>query len=129
MTVKVDVAGTTVTIEMTRLPRDMSSKVEAYLDGEQPSFNGDIDLSDRTAFQRNVLEAIRSIPYGRTVPYSHVARRVGRGDAARAVANACGSNPCPIVIPCHRVVAADGLGGYRYGAEVKEALLELEDAL
>jgi methylated-DNA-[protein]-cysteine S-methyltransferase len=72
-----------------------------------------LDLSDRSAFDRRVLLAVRDIPWGRTASYGEVARRVGSPRAARAVGSAVGRNPLSLVIPCHRVIAADGtLGGY-----------------
>ena len=80
-----------------------------------------------TAFQRRVWEALRSIPLGATRTYSEVARSIGQPSAIRAVAHACASNPTSIVVPCHRVVRADGtLGGYRWGLGRKKILLEQE---
>lgn len=80
-----------------------------------------------TAFQRRVWEYLQSIPYGATRSYSQVARGIGEPKATRAVARACASNPVAVAIPCHRVVREDGdLGGYRWGVERKDALLNLE---
>jgi AraC family transcriptional regulator of adaptative response/methylated-DNA-[protein]-cysteine methyltransferase len=80
-----------------------------------------------TAFQRRVWEALRRVPYGSTRSYAQVARAIGHPTATRAVARACAMNPAALVIPCHRVVRADGgLGGYRWGIERKRALLERE---
>jgi AraC family transcriptional regulator of adaptative response/methylated-DNA-[protein]-cysteine methyltransferase len=80
-----------------------------------------------TAFQRRVWEALRSIPPGMTRTYSEVARSIGQPSAVRAVAHACAANPASIVVPCHRVVRTDGsLGGYRWGLQRKERLLEQE---
>ncbi|HLG67599.1 MAG TPA: methylated-DNA--[protein]-cysteine S-methyltransferase [Acidimicrobiales bacterium] len=80
-----------------------------------------------TPFQRAVWQALAGIPYGTTVTYAEVARRVGRPAAFRAVGQANGANPLPIFLPCHRVVAARGkLGGYAGGLDVKRWLLELE---
>ena len=74
-----------------------------------------------------VWDQLRRIPYGETVTYGELARRVGNPRAFRAVANACGANPLPIIIPCHRVVAAGGKpGGYTGGLAIKLALLEIE---
>lgn len=81
-----------------------------------------------TAFQRKVWDALQDIPPGRTTTYGELARRVGLPGGARAVAQACGANPAAVIVPCHRVVAADGgLGGYRWGVERKRALLTLEE--
>jgi len=80
-----------------------------------------------TAFQRLVWEELRQIPYGETRSYSAVAQALGRPTATRAVARACASNPVALVIPCHRVVRENGaLGGYRWGMERKQALLNQE---
>lgn len=83
-----------------------------------------------TAFQQQVWQELRKIPYGQTRSYSEIARRIGRPKAARAVARACATNPVPIVIPCHRVIREDGsLGGYGGGIKRKRALLSHEGAL
>jgi AraC family transcriptional regulator, regulatory protein of adaptative response / methylated-DNA-[protein]-cysteine methyltransferase len=80
-----------------------------------------------TAFQASVWKALREIPAGETRTYAQVAASLGRPTAVRAVAGACGANPVALVVPCHRVVRTDGgLGGYRWGLEVKAALLEAE---
>ncbi len=80
-----------------------------------------------TAFERKVFEALRAIPAGATATYGDLARAIGHPGAARAVGSACARNPVPLVIPCHRVVRADGTaGGYRFGESRKRALLELE---
>ena len=81
-----------------------------------------------------VLRAMRAVGYGETITYGELARRSGTGLPARAIGSIMGSNPVPLVIPCHRIVAADGLGGYSggpygQGVATKRALLELEGAL
>ncbi len=97
-----------------------------YLDGHEPHLDLPLDVR-ATAFQRQVWEALRKIPYGQTQSYADIARAIGRPRATRAVAQACASNPAALVIPCHRVVRSDGdLGGYRWGIERKRALLERE---
>ncbi|PYP73882.1 MAG: bifunctional DNA-binding transcriptional regulator/O6-methylguanine-DNA methyltransferase Ada [Gemmatimonadetes bacterium] len=97
-----------------------------YLDGREPHLDLPLDIR-ATAFQRQVWEALRKIPYGRTRSYAEVARAIGRPRATRAVARACASNPAALVIPCHRVVKSNGdLGGYRWGMERKQALLRQE---
>ncbi|NQU10361.1 methylated-DNA--[protein]-cysteine S-methyltransferase [bacterium] len=86
-----------------------------------------LDLSAGTDFQRRVWRTLRSIPFGETRSYAWVARRVGRPRAARAVGAACGANPVPVLVPCHRVVAGDGsLGGFSAGLGWKRRLLALE---
>ena len=80
-----------------------------------------------TAFQRRVWTALQRIPFGETRSYSEVAKAIGKPTAARAVARACATNPVAVAIPCHRVVRESGeMGGYRWGIERKEALLEME---
>jgi len=76
-----------------------------------------------------VWEALRVVPSGHTLTYSQVADRIGSPRAVRAVGSACAANPAALVVPCHRIVRHDGtLGGYRWGLETKEALLEVEGA-
>ena len=83
-----------------------------------------------TPFQQQVWAELRKVPYGQTVSYGELARRVGRPAAARAVGQAVGANPVPIIVPCHRVVGANGsLVGYGGGLEIKSALLRLEGVL
>lgn len=79
-----------------------------------------------TGFQRQVWEALLRIPVGQTVTYAELARQVGRPGAARAVGGAVGANPVPLLVPCHRVVAAGGLGGFSSGTEMKARLLTIE---
>ena len=80
-----------------------------------------------TPFQMEVWAELQRIPYGTVISYGELARRVGRPRAARAVGSANGANPIAVIIPCHRVIAADGgVGGYGYGIERKQILLELE---
>jgi len=105
---------------------DAAEQLEAYFRGELRQF--DLPLAPQgTAFQLQVWQAMREIPYGQTVTYAELARRVGRPQAARAVGGASSRNPLPVVVPCHRVVGSDGsLTGYAGGLHLKQALLELE---
>lgn len=97
-----------------------------HLSGESRTLDLPLDVSG-SRFQRRVWDAIAAIPYGETRAYSELAARIGQPTAARAVARACGANPVPIAVPCHRVVGRRGdLGGYRYGRERKRALLDRE---
>ena len=101
-------------------------QLEAYLAGERDRFELELDLRG-TPFQRRVWDALREIPYGSTVSYSELARTIGRPDVVRAVGAAVGRTPVPIIVPCHRVVGADGsLTGYGGGLQRKRALLDLE---
>lgn len=94
--------------------------------GESDATRLPLDLAG-TAFQMRVWEALRDVPSGSTLTYSQLAARIGAPRAARAVGSACAANPTALVVPCHRVVRRDGsLGGYRWGLELKERLLEVE---
>ena len=102
--------------------------LEEHLRGIRPHLDLPLDLS-ATPFQRRVWEALRLIPYGETRTYQQLAASVGRPEAVRATARACASNPVAVVIPCHRVVRADGaVGGYAWGSRRKTLLLEWERA-
>jgi methylated-DNA-[protein]-cysteine S-methyltransferase len=105
-------------------------QLTSYFDGELELFDLPLEL-DGTQFQRRCWLALATIPYGQTVSYGEQARRLGLGpDAARAVGAANGRNPLPIVLPCHRVIGADGsLTGFGGGLPTKRFLLEHEGAL
>jgi methylated-DNA-[protein]-cysteine S-methyltransferase len=106
-------------------------EIRAYLDGKCTNFDLPTDISILTDFQQQVLQATQQIPRGRIATYMDIARKIGKPKAVRAVGQALGRNPIPIVIPCHRVIASDGsLGGYSGGGglETKAKLLQLEGA-
>jgi methylated-DNA-[protein]-cysteine S-methyltransferase len=109
---------------------ETARQLDAYFDGELETFELPLELHG-TDFQRRCWLALTSIPIGQTVSYGEQARRLGLGpDAARAVGAANGRNPIPIVLPCHRVIGADGsLTGFGGGLHVKRFLLEHEGAL
>lgn len=110
----------------TTLGDELRRELEAYFAGTAVSFSIAI-APQGTPFQRRVWAALREIPFGQLRTYAELARTVERAGAARAVGGANGANPIAIVIPCHRVVAANGiLGGYTGGVGVKRALLEVE---
>jgi O-6-methylguanine DNA methyltransferase len=101
-----------------------------YLAGVRRSFDLPLDLSQGTSFQQKVWRTLRQVSYGRLRSYRWVADRVGGRQYARAVGNAVGANPMPIVIPCHRIVAQDAsLGGFSGGLSMKRKLLTLEGTL
>jgi methylated-DNA-[protein]-cysteine S-methyltransferase len=100
-------------------------QLEEYFAGERTVFDVPMAL-DGTPFQREVWGELTRIPYGQTISYGELARRVGRPKGPRAVGQANGRNPIPIIVPCHRVVAGNGLGGYGGGRPVKRALLAVE---
>jgi methylated-DNA-[protein]-cysteine S-methyltransferase len=103
-------------------------QVEEYLDGKRNGF--DLPLEPiGTEFQMKVWKELARIPYGKTISYTELARKIRNEKAVRAVGTANGRNPLSLVIPCHRVIAADGtLGGYAGGLEIKKRLLELESS-
>lgn len=102
-------------------------ELEEYFGGKRKRFEAPIDLRWGTPFQRKVLEAASRIPFGECECYSGIAKSIGRPQAQRAVGNALGKNPVPIMIPCHRVVATGGgLGGYTGGLDIKRTLMEIE---
>ncbi len=111
-----------------RLEHQIHRELRQYFDGERTEFTFPVRL-EGSEFDVVVWNALREIPYGETRTYGDIARRIGRPTAARAVGAANGRNPVPIVVPCHRVVAAGGkLGGFGGGLELKRRLLLLEGA-
>jgi methylated-DNA-[protein]-cysteine S-methyltransferase len=109
--------------------RSAVAALRAYFTRGEP-FPDAIPLDPRgTPFRRKVWTELRKIPHGKTMSYSDVARRIGSPRASRAVGSACGINPIPLFIPCHRVVAANGgLGGFGGGLKMKESLIAIEAA-
>jgi methylated-DNA-[protein]-cysteine S-methyltransferase len=109
-----------------RAVREIAEQVHAYFDGERRIF--DLPLAPQgTAFQRAIWDELLKIPFGETISYVTLARRVGKPKASRAVGQANGANPIALIIPCHRVIGADGtLTGYGGGLPLKQALLDFE---
>ncbi len=105
--------------------KETATQLEEYFAGERQYFDVPMAL-DGTPFQRDVWSELQRIPYGETISYGELARRVGRPNGPRAVGQANGRNPVPIIVPCHRVLASNGIGGYGGGLKVKRALLALE---
>ena len=109
---------------------DVVHQLRTYFAGERRTFDVRVDLSRVTPFQRRVLMAAAGVPAGKVVSYGEIARRIGQPRGSRAVGQALGSNPIPIVIPCHRIIAAGGkIGGYGGGLARKRKLLRLEGAM
>jgi len=109
---------------------DVVHQLRTYFAGERRTFDVRVDLSRVTPFQRRVLMAAAGVPAGKVVSYGEIARRIGQPGGSRAVGQALGSNPIPIVIPCHRIIAAGGkIGGYGGGLARKRKLLRLEGAM
>jgi AraC family transcriptional regulator, regulatory protein of adaptative response / methylated-DNA-[protein]-cysteine methyltransferase len=118
----------TIDRDLGRLSPAVTSLLE-FLAGQEPPAGLPLDVQG-TAFQRRVWRHLQQIPIGRTSSYGDVARAIGQPGAARAVARACASNHAALLIPCHRVVQANGaLGGYHWGIERKERLLAIEQGL
>ncbi len=104
------------------------SQLKKYVEGRLKDFDCSLDLGG-TPFQRKVWAALMKIPYGETRSYLDIAKAIGHPKAFRAVGNANGTNPVPIIVPCHRVIESDGgLGGYGQGIDVKKKLLDFEKA-
>jgi len=105
-------------------------ELDLYFDGKLTEFELAIDWQLTGGFRKRVQQAIARIPYGKTRSYTEMARSAGNERAVRAAGTACGSNPIPIVVPCHRVLRSGGaLGGYGGGLPMKEGLLKLEGIL
>lgn len=105
---------------------DCAQQLREYFQGQRKQFDIPLD-AEGTAFQRSVWRALEGIPYGETISYAELAQRVGKPKAARAVGSANGANQTAIVVPCHRVIAADGgIGGFGGSIAVKRVLLDLE---
>jgi methylated-DNA-[protein]-cysteine S-methyltransferase len=109
---------------------EVARRIAAYFEGERVSFDDVvIDLDWCTPLQLSIAAALRRVPYGETVSYGELSALAGRPQAPRAAGTFCAQNRLPLIVPCHRVVAAGGIGGYgSLGVEYKRRLLELEGA-
>lgn len=122
---KLEVLGNTVEIDHSRVAEsrgDIQEQLQEYLSGERKVFDLEIDFPG--SFTGEVMRVMADIPYGGTRTYGEVADELD--SAAVAVGQACGNNPVPVIVPCHRVVASDGIGGYGHGVKPKRKLLDLE---
>ena len=109
-----------------KLTNDAANEIQEYLAGKRRNFTVSV-APEGTPFQQEVWEALTHVPFGQTVTYGELAEMVGRPTAARAVGGANNKNPIPLIIPCHRVIGANGnLVGYAYGLRLKQFLLDLE---
>lgn len=106
----------------------LAKRIRSYFAGARDSFaDVELDLDGLTSFQRAVIEALRGVPWGEVVTYGELAALAGYPNAQRAAGSVCAVNRFPLVVPCHRVVAANGIGRYgTSGVEYKRRLLELE---
>lgn len=122
---KLGVHGKTLEIDETLVRQDreeIERQLDQYFSGGRKEFSLDIMMPD--SFTGTVMEEMEKIPYGETRTYGEIAAEIGT--AAVAIGQACGNNPVPVIVPCHRVVASSGTGGYGYGVEIKRKLLALE---
>jgi len=109
---------------------DVRRELDQYFDGKRREFELPLDWQLSRGFRAEVLHKLIEVPYGETASYAEMAAQAGRPRAYRAAGSACGSNPIPIVVPCHRVLRSGGaLGGYGGGLDVKRYLLRLEGVL
>jgi methylated-DNA-[protein]-cysteine S-methyltransferase len=108
---------------------ESARELELYLDGRLKHFIRNPVALLGTPFQVLVWKGLMQIPYGQVITYSDLANRIGKPSSARAVGNAVGANPIPIIVPCHRVVSSRGLGGYSSGIVIKKKLLRLEGSI
>ena len=109
---------------------NVAAQLAEYFRGERDHFEVPFDVSGTTPFTQAVLKATAEVPFGHLTSYRGIAERIGQPSATRAVGNALGRNPIPVLIPCHRIVRSDSsLGGYTGGLQIKEKLLALEGAL
>jgi O-6-methylguanine DNA methyltransferase len=106
------------------LHKQLEQWLNSYLTGTPNPFP--FSLPSGSTFQQDVWRALVSIPFGKTLSYSQLATQIGRPGAARAVGNACNKNPYPLLIPCHRVTAKEGIGGFAMDLSIKESLLRFE---
>ena len=120
-------------VRVLRVPRrvdDIRRELDEYFEGRRREFDLEVDLSPVGSFHREALHELARVPYGQVTTYGALAAKVGHPKAARAIGGAMNRNPIPIVLPCHRIVGANGsLTGYAGGLHVKRALLELEGAM
>ena len=113
--------------ELPRFVISAGKQLQAYFSGKKVKYYCPLDLSGYGKFDLAVWQAAKAIPYGKTKSYEWIAKRIGKPRSARAVGNALGRNPVPIIIPCHRIIKKDGsLGGFGGGIAWKKRLLELE---
>jgi methylated-DNA-[protein]-cysteine S-methyltransferase len=131
--VEVETLGRTFGLRVLRSSRPIDEarrELHEYFEGHRTRFDVDVDVAMLADFNRRVLQELARVPYGEVVTYGELASRAARPRAARAVGTVMNRNPLPIVLPCHRVIGANGkLVGYGGGLERKEALLRLEGAL
>jgi O-6-methylguanine DNA methyltransferase len=102
------------------------NELKSYFNGRLKKFSSILNITSGTDFQKSVWKQLLKIPFGKVVTYKDIAKQIGKPHSYRAVGNAVGANPIPIVIPCHRVVSKTSIGGYSYGINYKVKLLKHE---
>ncbi len=108
--------------------RKLITQLSEYFSGSKITFSVPVDLEGLTSFEKKVLRELAKVPYGKVVTYRTLAKKTGGAKLARAVGNALGKNPVPVILPCHRVVRSDkSLGGFSGGLHWKKILLSLEN--
>jgi methylated-DNA-[protein]-cysteine S-methyltransferase len=113
--------------EVQAILRHAASELNEYFGGQRARFDVPLDWGSMAPFQRAVLEATVSVPFGHVETYAGIARKIGKPGATRAVGNALGRNPIPVIVPCHRVIRSDAtIGGYTGGLGIKHRLLTIE---
>jgi len=111
----------------TPVSSQLRNELSEYFEGARREFECRTAFLEGTAFEKRVWETLKDVPYGETKTYKWLAGRIGKPGAFRAVGNALGKNPIPIIYPCHRIIESDGsLGGYSPGPDIKRRLLEIE---
>ena len=123
--IKINLVDKTGDEQLDPLAIEVNKQLSAYFDGRLKSFDLPINL-DHSGFCLRVWESMQRIPYGKTVTYGELAAMAGSPKAYRSAGSCAGKNPIPIVIPCHRVLASNGIGGFGLGLDVKRYLLALE---
>jgi methylated-DNA-[protein]-cysteine S-methyltransferase len=123
-----ELPGGTATSDGAGASNGLAVRIRSYFAGARESFaDVELDLDGLTAFQRAVIQALRGVPWGEVVTYGELAALAGYPNAQRAAGSVCAGNRFPLVVPCHRVIAASGIGRYgASGVEYKRRLLELE---
>ncbi len=116
-----------ITPRQTKVSVRAKKELEEYFTAGRTEFMVKTSFVEGTEFEREVWEALRGVHYGETKTYKWIAERIGKPHAFRAVGNALGKNPIPIIFPCHRIIESDGsIGGYSSGIDIKRRLLEIE---
>lgn len=124
---KFEIVDTEIDIDLDRISEDeteVQRQFREYKNGDRKSF--DLHISFPEGFIGEVMQEMSQIPYGETRSYGEIAEKIN--SAAVAVGQACGKNPVPLIVPCHRVVGKNSIGGYAYGEQLKRKLLEVEGA-